>query len=102
MDVTVDVTEELGSEVYVIFTVDAPPVLTEDVKAAADESEDGPTLLLHDEGAEKRTSFTARVDAATQARQGGPLKLSVDTGQFHFFDVQTGAAIGQRQAAAAA
>ena len=28
-------TEELGSEVNIIFPVDAPPVLTEDVIAAA-------------------------------------------------------------------
>src|SRR6185369_14763635 len=38
IDVVAEVTEELGSEVNVIFTVDAPPVLTEDtIKAASDE-----------------------------------------------------------------
>ena len=29
-----DVTEELGTEIHVIFTVDAPPVLTEGARAA--------------------------------------------------------------------
>src|ERR687888_360123 len=39
MEVTPDVTEELGSEIHVIFSIDAPPVVTEDVAAA--QSEEG-------------------------------------------------------------
>ena len=35
IEVTAEVTEELGSEVNVIFPIDAPPVLTEDTIAAA-------------------------------------------------------------------
>ena len=48
---------------------------------AADES----TLL-----AEEDSLFTARVDPATTARSGAPLKLAVDPASFHFFDVRTG------------
>src|SRR5207244_7029821 len=35
MEVTAEVIEELGSEVNVIFAVDAPPVVTEDTVSAA-------------------------------------------------------------------
>src|SRR5919108_5112288 len=36
IETRVDVAEELGSEVNVLFTVDAPPVETEETRAAAD------------------------------------------------------------------
>ncbi len=32
IEVTADVTEDLGSEVNVVFTIDAPPVVTEDIR----------------------------------------------------------------------
>ena len=89
MDVTIEVTEELGSEVYVVFGVDAPAVVSEDVKAAADEDDEGPALLIHDD-AGRRSTFTARVDAATRARPGQPLRLAVDNERFYFFDPATG------------
>jgi multiple sugar transport system ATP-binding protein len=89
MEVTIEVTEELGSEVYVVFSVDAPAVVSEDVKAAADEDDDGPALLIHDD-ATSRSSFTARVDAATRARPGQTLRLAVDNERFYFFDPATG------------
>ena len=41
IEVVAEVTEELGSEVNVIFPVDAPPVMTEDtIAAASDEADD--------------------------------------------------------------
>ena len=84
-------TEELGSEVHVIFTVDAPPVVTEATMAAiAPEDEDFIPLVE----AEGKTSFTARVDPRTKARPGSTVRLSVDPERFHFFDRETGVAIG--------
>ena len=50
LEVRAEVTEELGSEVNVIFPVDAPPVLTEDVIAAAsDDSDHDNVPLIADE-----------------------------------------------------
>ena len=43
LDVTVDVVEDLGSEVNLLFTVDAPPVETEDTLAAAPSTSSTPT-----------------------------------------------------------
>jgi multiple sugar transport system ATP-binding protein len=87
--VTAEVTEELGSEINVIFTIDAPPVITEDtVAAASEDAAEGDLLPLGT--AEGTTSFTARVDARSAAKPGSRLRLSVDPTRFHFFDPETG------------
>jgi multiple sugar transport system ATP-binding protein len=84
LDVTIDVIEELGSDTHVFFRVAAPRVAIDARNASADES----TLL-----AEEDSLFTARVDPATTARSGAPLRLAVDPASFHFFDVQTGGSL---------
>jgi multiple sugar transport system ATP-binding protein len=93
LDVEVDITEELGSEVNVLFTVDAPPVTSEEALAAAS-----------DEGAEdilplitERAQFCARVDARTRAKPGGRVRLAVDPSRFHFFEPDTGLAISSER-----
>ncbi len=93
IEVTVEVTEDLGSEVNVLFGVDAPPVAVEETAAAAEE-----TFLL----GEARSIFCARVDARTRARPGGRVRLSVDPTRFHFFDPATGAALPGRAEPSAA
>jgi multiple sugar transport system ATP-binding protein len=97
IEVTADVTEELGSEVNVLFTVDAPPVGVEEVMEAADEPVEEAAFLLE----ENRAVFCARVDARTQARPGARVRLSVDPRRFHFFDPETSLAIGASKPAAA-
>ena len=92
INVTAEVTEELGSEVNVIFTIDAPPVLTEDtIKAASDEGGADNMSLMADEKPLAR--FCARVDARTSCKPGDDITLSVDPARFHFFDPATGASI---------
>lgn len=92
IDVTAEVTEELGSEVNVIFTIDAPPVQTEDtIKAASDEGEADTMSLIVDENPLAR--FCARVDARSDSRPGRAITLSIDPSRFHFFDPATGASI---------
>ena len=99
MEARADVTEELGSEVNVIFTVDAPPVVTEDLKAAiSDDAGEEPVILAGDE---PKCVFVARVDARTTCGPGDVIKLSVDPGRFHFFDPATGRAIDARRAVVA-
>ena len=95
-----EVTEELGSEVNIIFAVDAPPVRTEDTIAAADvEAEQDSIPLIADVADSAR--FCARVDARTKVRPGGQVRLSVDPARFHFFDPATGRAIESNRAVAA-
>jgi len=93
IEVAVDVTEELGSEVNVIFGVDAEPIGIEEIRESADETGEE-ALLLAEDG--KRCVFCARVDARTHARPGGSVTLSLDPSRFHFFDPETGIALGDR------
>ena len=76
--------EELGSDAYVFFPVDAPKITAEAIEA----TEEDASLL-----AEERSLFTARVDPRTAARVGGTLRLAVDPARFHFFDPATGASL---------
>jgi multiple sugar transport system ATP-binding protein len=95
LEVRAEVTEELGSEVNIIFPLDAPPVMTEDVIAAAsDESDHDNVPLIADE--QPLARFCARVDARTRCKPGDTARLSVDPARFHFFDTETGLAIGAR------
>jgi multiple sugar transport system ATP-binding protein len=98
IEVTADVTEELGSEVNVLFGIEAPPVALEEVLTGTEEPGDEGGFLL--EGS-KRTIFCARVDARTKARPGMAVRLSVDPARFHFFDLETGAAVGEHRPATA-
>ena len=91
----VTVSEELGSEVNVIFTVHAPAVHHEVMvakfdKAAKDEVEAEELVGAGD------SLWTARVNPKTQARPGRTIDLAVDTSTLHWFDPQTGQAIAQR------
>src|SRR5437870_5026726 len=97
LEVKADVTEELGSEVHVIFTVDAPPVVTEHT-VAANEPDEGEFVPLVE--AEGKTSFTARVDPRTTCGPGSMVRLTVDPGRFHFFERDSGKAIGAPSALA--
>jgi multiple sugar transport system ATP-binding protein len=84
VDVRVEVLEELGSDAYVFFEVDAKPVIVEE--ALSDEEEEAATLLA----AHERALFAARVDPRTQARVGERLRLAVDPSRFYFFAPTTG------------
>jgi len=94
-DVHVDVSEELGDQVNVIFRIDAPQVRSEAVRDASTIEEGaGDELLVPLVADEGRSVCTACVDPRTSARPGGRVRLSVDPARFHFFDAETGLAIG--------
>ncbi len=91
MRVVPSVVEELGAETYLVFGIDAPRVDTEATRAAADaERSDTMTLLADEEGA----TFTARIDPRRSPRPGSPIELAVESDLAHFFDPETGDAIG--------
>jgi multiple sugar transport system ATP-binding protein len=99
MKVSAGVTEELGSEIHVIFTIDAPPVEHASIAEAAkgDEGEDEAAVAL----AGGKSLWTARVAARSPARPGAPIELAVDTSNLHYFDPVSGLSIGHPQADAA-
>jgi multiple sugar transport system ATP-binding protein len=99
MQATTGVTEELGSEIHVIFTIDAPPVEHASLTKAADnDDEEGASVATLISG---KSLWTARVSARSQVRPGQPIELSVDTHRLQFFDPHTGLSIGHPKATAA-
>ena len=80
-----------------IFTIDAPPVATEELRAAISDEAGEDAIILADE--EPRCVFVARVDPRTQASPGATVRLSVDPSRFHYFDPQNGRAIETRRPA---
>jgi len=93
LPVTVDLREDMGSEIFLHFLVDAPKVATEDVKEAV-QAEDG-VAALEPQIAGAGTPFVARVDRESSAREGDRIEMAVDTRMLHFFDLETGQAIAQ-------
>ncbi len=86
--VTSDINEALGSESYVHFRLDSPPVVTPDIEE-----------LLADQGATVEslgdsTKFTARISPDVAVPDGVELDLVVDTAKLHFFDIETSGKIG--------
>jgi multiple sugar transport system ATP-binding protein len=86
----VDIVEDLGSEAYVHFGVNAPPVRGVDVRAAVGaEAIEATEAHAREQG----TLFVARVDRATRARPGRPVEIAVKLDRLHFFDPETGLGI---------
>jgi multiple sugar transport system ATP-binding protein len=80
---TVDIREDMGSEVFVHFDPGAKMVAGEDVRAAVGE----------DAAEVKGSAWVARLDRDTAAAETERIELAVDTNRLHFFDPETGDAI---------
>jgi len=87
----VNLREALGSEVLVHFTVEAPPLLTDDTRELARDA--GAAELEHDRH-EGRSTFVARLSPRSEARERADIELVVDTSRMHFFDPDSGSSIG--------
>ena len=87
-------TESLGSEVNVIFDVDAPPVTLggygRAVSALDQEAEEERELVT---GAADQSVWTARVSSKTDIKPGAAATLTVDLDAVHVFDPSTGYAL---------
>src|ERR1700730_1379517 len=88
MRVTAGVTEELGSEIMVLFTIDAPHVeharLAEAAEVSDDEDEAAAALVGG------KSLWTARVAKESRVQNGAPLELAVDTRYLQFFGPASG------------
>ena len=99
MRITAGVTEELGTEIHVIFTIDAPPVEHADLTKAAETSDDEDEAVSALVGG--KSLWTARASARSRVRSGQPIELAVDTHHLHFFDPASGLSIGHPEASVA-
>jgi multiple sugar transport system ATP-binding protein len=96
MRAEIEVTEMLGADTYIHFTIHRSPVVTPDIEELlADTGRDASSL-----GDE--TNFIARVSPDINVSRGDTVDLVVDTAKLHFFDQTTGLRIGAEQPAAAA
>ena len=93
MTVQVSLIEALGSDVLIHFEIDAPVVLTEDVKELAADIDTQHLERLEKQAETGKSVFTASLDPKTRAQKGGPIELAADSSRFHFFDPATGLAI---------
>jgi multiple sugar transport system ATP-binding protein len=91
MAIEIHATEILGSEINVMFAIDAPPVEHKDIIDLAPREEDDESAVPLYEG---KSLWTARVNARSQVRAGDRVELAVDTHNLHFFDPVSGLAIG--------
>ena len=88
-----DVTEALGTEIHVLFRIDAPPVkhaaLGQATSAGLDAEEEALPLEAG------KSLWTARVAArSTITAWRQPVELAVQTSNLQFFDATTGLSIG--------
>jgi multiple sugar transport system ATP-binding protein len=86
----VDIREDMGSEVFVHFGVDGPPVRGKDVQAAVGVDAVEATA---EQARTQGSLFVARLDRSTRAREGDRMELLVDPDRLHFFDTETGRGI---------
>jgi multiple sugar transport system ATP-binding protein len=86
-----DVVEDLGSELHVVFPIDAPRVSTEAVRAATDAATDDEGKLFADD---QRAIFTACIDARRAVPVGSEVEFAIHNTRFHFFDPGSGEALG--------
>lgn len=80
--------EDMGAEVYIHFDLGVPPFKHDAVTAATQEEvtpSEQPRALV--------VPFSARLTRGTDAREGKPLVLGVNTGRLYVFDPDTGDAI---------
>jgi multiple sugar transport system ATP-binding protein len=91
--IVVDLQESMGSDVYLHFTVDAPPVYTEDTRELAADVDEKALEELKEQASERRTTFIARTSPETRARPGGRLEIWIDARKLYFFDPENGESI---------
>jgi len=86
-----ELTEALGSEIMVHFSIKAKHATTEDVRELAEDVGDERAV---EQAAESDTAtLVGRFGARSHVRPGQDVEVAVDTRSLHFFDPQTGLGI---------
>jgi multiple sugar transport system ATP-binding protein len=88
--VTATVTEELGSEKLVLFTIDAAPVQHDSLSAAETTAASEELMTVTGD----KAIWTARAAARSTIQPGQQAELAVETSGLQFFDPESGLSIG--------
>jgi multiple sugar transport system ATP-binding protein len=96
MPVAAGVTEALGSEIHVLFSIDAPPVAHSSISDAVADGDEESILI-----AGGKSLWTARVAARSRVQPGQSTELAVDTSNLQFFDPDSGLSVGRSELAGA-
>jgi multiple sugar transport system ATP-binding protein len=89
----VDLTEALGSEIMVHFSIAAKQAVTDDVRELAHDVGDERKIAQLAEGAPDSASLVGRFGARSRVRLGQQVDVAVDSRALHFFDTETGLGI---------
>ena len=86
-----DLTEALGSEIMVHFSIEGRPAMTDDVRELAQDVGDERAI---EQAADSGTAaLVGRFGARSRVRPGQEVEIAVDTRSLHFFDPETGLGI---------
>ncbi len=104
ISVSCDIREDMGSEVYVHFNVEADAVATREVVEAlvVEAAEDEEARIAAGRARGEGVTFVARLERASEARERQPLAVEVDVARLHFFDPETGVGVNESAAQPAA
>jgi multiple sugar transport system ATP-binding protein len=90
---SVRLTEALGSALLAHVEIDAAPVVRDEVLEGG-EADAVVVEEMRADAEQHRTVLVCSFDPSSDVRAGDVVELAVDTRHLHFFDLETGAAIG--------
>ena len=94
----IELREGMGSDVFLHFSLDTPPVVTEDTKALASDIDEQAVDELQEQASQRRTTLIARASPETSARAGGQTEIHINTQKLYFFAPESGLSIvGDRE-----
>jgi multiple sugar transport system ATP-binding protein len=91
---TVKTVEALGAELIAHVEIAGKPVLTDEIKEIAADLDTTLAAELEAEAFNSRLPLVGRFDVASRARADMSIEVVVDTSRIHYFDLDSGAAIG--------
>jgi multiple sugar transport system ATP-binding protein len=89
----VTLTEALGSEIMVHFSIEASQAATEEMRELAKDVGDERVVAQLEEGGAPTAAFVGRFGARSRVKIGDPLEIALDSRALHFFDPETGLGI---------
>jgi multiple sugar transport system ATP-binding protein len=91
---SVKTVEALGSELIAHVELNGRPLLSDEVKEVAADLDETALAGLEAEAQGAKLPLVGRFDVASRAKADQSIEVVVDTSRIHYFDVDTGLAIG--------